>query len=221
MHFRMFSRHTLVEKDIRHDFVDALSSVGVILDSRELDFGQKPKNDGVPAVKGAIFRAINDFVPYWNKAPLTGVNPVNRELKRALSGISGFPGGKFVLENPGELRDRFAESNNKFFDEFLPGQSFKLEASAKTSDSIPVREVERLVYDLTKSLLSSKVTLSGASLCPPDADYLQDIAIGILNNRRLESQHAAQLLELALRARPEGLDIREQLARANNDKSQN
>lgn len=55
------------------------------------------------------------------------------------------------------MQARFEESNNRFFDEFLPGQSFEKERPEATVDSIRLKEVEQMVYELTKTLLSEKV----------------------------------------------------------------
>lgn len=216
LHLRIFERKRLVNQDIRHDFLAALESLGVEVDSRKLEFDQDPANESLSTLQGNAFAALNENVPYWNSAPFTGVNRDNQRLKKAILNIPSLRVGTYRPENPGEVQSRFAESNKKFFDEFLPGQNFEIKKPTGSIDSLQIKEVEQIVQDLTKTLISEKVNSHGPALLDSDADYLRDVAIGILDNGALSEKDAAKLLELALRVRPEGPAIQKQLARAKN-----
>lgn len=214
LHFRIFEKRRLVNQDIQHDFLAGLASLGVEVDSRQFDYGKKLANESLSTLQGNTFAAINETVPYWNSAPLTGVNIDNERLKKAILDLSSLSIGKYSAENPEEVQSRFETSNKKFLSEFLPSQSFELKSSGETIDSIPLKEVEQVTYELTKTLLSEKLHSNGPRLVDSDADYLRDIAIKVLDKQPLSESHAAKLLELALRVRPEDPLIQKQLARA-------
>ena len=216
LHFRIFDREKLAKQDIRHDFIEAIRTLGLDIDSSKLDFSQRPANESLTTLQGIVFSAINETVPYWNLPPLKGVNRENKRIKKAILNIPSLRVGNFRPGNPGEVQSRFTESNRRFFDEFLPGQGFEMKESKDTIDSIPLGQVEKIVQDLTKTLLSEKVNSHGPALLDSDAKYLRDIAIGILDKRALSEKDAAKLLELALRIRPEGPVIQKQLERAKN-----
>ena len=216
LHFRIFDREQLAKQDIRHDFIEAIKTLGLEVDSSRLDFSQRPANESLNTLEGSAFSAINETVPYWNLSPLRGVNRENQRLKKAIRNIPSLRVGQYRPENPGEVQSRFAESNKKFFDEFLPGQGFEMKKSKDTIDSIPLEQVERIVQDLTRTILSEKVNSHGPALLDSDAEYLRDIAISILDKRALSEKDAAKLLELALRIRPEGPVIKKQLDKAKN-----
>lgn len=220
LHLRTFEKNRLVEEDIRHDFLDLLKSGGVEIDSQKLRFDQGKANESLTALQGSAFAAINETIPFWNNSTDTGVNGENQRLKKAILNISSLSVGKYRAENPGEVQSRFEESNKKFFDKFLPGRSFELEMSSEWVNSMPLKEVEQVVRELTKTLLSEKVSSNGPALLDSDASYLRDIAIRILDKKPLSEKDAARLLELALRVRPEGPLIQKQLARAKREMGQ-
>ena len=216
LQFRIFDREKLANQDIRYDFIEAIRKLGFGLDYSKLDFSQRPANESLNTLQGSSFSAINQTVSYWNLPPLEGVNRENQRLKKVILNIPSLRVGNYRPESPGEVQSRFAESNRKFFDEFLPGQGFEMKKSRDTIESMPLGQVEKIVQDLTKKLLSEKVNSHGPALLDSDAEYLRDIAIGILDKRELSEKDAAKLLELALRIRPEGPVIQKQFERAKN-----
>lgn len=214
LHLRVFDRRKLVRQDIRRDFLEALKNVGVEIHPNKLSFGSRPANESLTNLQGSVFASINETVPYWNREPLTGINRENVKLKRAAMNISELSVGRYQVKRPGEVQARFEDANKNFFDEFLPGQFFELQRPNEAEESMPLSEVEQLVRELTKTLLAQKVNTIGPALLDSDADYLRDIAVGILDKRPLSQSEAEKLLELALRVRPDGALIKKQLERA-------
>lgn len=219
LHVRIFEKKKLVGEDVRYDFLFVLKSLGVKIDHHKLSFSDHNLNESLTPLQGSVFAAINEMVPYWDLTPSkTGVNRENLRLKKEVQKIPSLAIGRYYIENSAEVQFRFRESNKLFFDEFLPGEDFEpiIQGSA-TESSIPFNEVETMVYELTKKILSNKRNNNGAKLWDQDAVHLRDIAIRILDNRPLSKPEAALLLELALRVRPEGPVIIRELARARDD----
>lgn len=214
LQFRIYETKRLLNNDIRYDFLEALKLAGMEIDSQRFNFDYGPANESLSTLQGTVFAAVNKTVRFWNKPPLTGVNQDNLRLKKAVLAIPKLSIGKYSAENQGEVQSRFEESNKKYFDEFLPGESFELSTSKQTVDSIPFKEVEQLAHNLTKTLLSETVNSNGATLVDSDAEYLRDMAISILDKKPLSASDAHKLLELAMRVRPEGPVMQKQLARA-------
>lgn len=221
LRLRIFHRKKLVAEDVRHDFLYALKSTGVVIDSRKLHFNIAPANESLSPLQGGVYAAINEAIPYWRVPPFKGSSMVNLRLKRATWRIPTLATGRYLVKNATEIQSRFSSSNRKFFDEFLNGESFDLEGLKETVDSLPIKEVERLIYELTKTLLSQRVSLDNPKLFGSDADYLRDVAISVLDKKPLNESHAADLLELALRAKPEDPIIQKQLLRARTEITQN
>lgn len=214
LHLRIFHRKQLVGEDIRQDFLDALKASGVAIDSRKLNFNIAPANESLSPLQGSVFAAINETIPYWKVPPLNGLNIANLRLKRAALRIPTLTAGRYTAKNAKEIQSKFELVNSQFFDEFLPGQNFELETPKETGDLMPIIEVEQLVYQLTKTLLSHKAILNNPALLSSDADYLRDMAVSILEKKPLGELHASKLLELALRAKPEDQVLQKLLWRA-------
>lgn len=160
MVFRIFDSKTMRESDVRYDFLDALSYVGLNLNTSKFYINPERSNESLSILRGSAFKAVNEVVPYWHSSPLLMSNAENMELKNKILGINSLARGEFPNRNIGEVQARFEESNEKFFREFMPGMKFEpFDTIGSEPEFLSIEEVELIVYELTKVLVRSRTSL--------------------------------------------------------------
>lgn len=199
--FRLYDRARFHGGDIRLDF---LALAGIALDISRLDFSHASSNESLPALRGAAFRQINRFIPYWNESTGT-IDRLNVRLKKALAALPSLKAGKFCAMREPEIFAAFTESNERFVQKFLPGeQGFTPPAPPSEPQHFTQAEVEQIIGELSGALLENLGNDRGARLHDEDADALRDMALRIEQGKRLALSDALVLMALARRARPKG-----------------
>lgn len=204
--FRLYDRSAFVDGDIRRDFVACLFQP-VAADA--LDYAVHSANESLSAIEAALFRLINEKVPYW-AGDDGGVNPVNLRLKGAVAGCEPLKAGR-LGNAAAEVRARFEDSNQRFSERFFDGR--RLFEAGPTEDADDARrfsidDVETMLLALLGAMLD---TWPQAVLCDADADVLRDVALKFETGATVGVGEAERLLALASQARPGGVYIRQKL----------
>ena len=140
--FRLYDRARFQDGDIRKDFLECL---GRRADSFGEPFEKQSSNPSLSALQAAIYRKINQHIPYWDT--VTGVNETNVALKKRVFREDSLKCGVIGTEKQGEVIARFAQCNSVFFDTYFESPT-KFAYSDKSSSAevkLNAVDVERLL----------------------------------------------------------------------------
>ena len=204
--FRLYDRSAFVDGDIRRDFVACLFQP---VDADALDDAVDSANESLSGIEAALFRLINEKVPYWADED-GGVNRMNLRLKHAVASCEPLKVGS--LGNAAtEVRARFEDSNQRFSERFLDGRRlFDAGPTDNADDALrfSLDDVRAMLTALMGAMLDA---WPQAGLCDADADLLRDVALKFESGATVGVGEAERLLALASQARPNGLYIRQKL----------
>lgn len=134
--FRIYDKSRFRHGDIRMDFLDAISEVDL---SDDLEFASDTKNESLSGLQAIVFREINRIVPYWHETH--GMNPRNLDLKQRILQLPSLKRGKIHSKEVLRVSDRFAESNRRFFEFYLPTErGFERSSHAREAHSDLTKE---------------------------------------------------------------------------------
>lgn len=202
--FRLFDRSRFTEGDLRQDFLSCLPQA---IDPSRLTYGTTSRNESLPPLVAAAFRQINTQVPYWTEDG--GMSKLNVRLKSKITAFEGLQPGKIDSPRKPAIRAMFAARNAAFLAEyFAPADQFATNPPQPDPGKFSLQEVEAIIESTLSAVLPELRPEVAAGLLASDADYLRDIAIKIEQGTTLSLQDAADLMTLALRARPKGQFIR-------------
>lgn len=206
--FRIYDRSRFEEGDLRLDFLSCLPQP---IDASRLTYDTTSRNESLPPLVAAAFRQINTHVPYWAEG--SGVSPLNVRLKSRIADLTALQPGKIDSPRKSALRALFETRNAAFLKQyFAPGE--QVSASAPQPADPPVfslQEVEAILESTLSALLPELDAESTGRLLDSDADCLRDVAVKIEQGTATSLQDAAALMQLALRARPDGPFIRKKV----------
>ena len=197
--FRLYDCTWFEGGDLRLDF---LSNLPLRLDPAGLSFATDRSNQSLTPLAAAACRAVNTHVPYWTE---TGISPRNLALKARLADLPALQGGTIDSPRKPALRALFADRNAAFLAQYFPkGTQLAASPAAPEPPLYSTAEVEVIV----ESALAAVLSEAQSALQDADAESLRDLAIRIEQGGPTTLQDAALLMNLALRARPNGPFIR-------------
>lgn len=213
MKLRLYDRDQFEGNDLRADF---LSLLGDEINPSALDFEVSSANESLSFLQAEAFRAINENCQRYLEDG--GFNPVNIQLKKAAYSTSALKQGE--ISDPVQVRffERFKESNERLFREFLPGtppfHEPTVSAPQYDKKEFSLNDLAAIVYSLFSEVTRSIDTVT---LQDKDASMLRDIALKYERNDALSKDDAINLMGLAARARPNGSVIRKMLKNWRNE----
>lgn len=216
--FRLYDRGAFADGDIRRDFIGCLFQP---LDTQTLDFALERANEALTAVEAALFRAINQAVPYWLDDD-RGVSMRNLWFKYTLAECEPLKVGRLGGANTAAvIRRRFADSNRRFSERYFDGRPlFEDAPETVPADEAPqfsLDQVRTMLVALLEAMMAAQAQASlydarqQAILQDADADLLRDVALKFETGAAVTVAEAERLLDLANQARPDGQYIRQKL----------
>lgn len=205
--FRLYDRARFPGGDLRRDVLQALP---VAVQESALSFATESRNESLPPLVAAAYRAVNTHLPYWTEA---GVSDLNVAVKVRLADLPVLQGGKIDSPLKPALRAMFAAGNAAFLAQHIPGAGDTIPAAAPVPDTrtFTLPEVEAIVESTLAAVLPDVRPEPRGTLQDADADTLRDLAIRLEQGQPTTLEDAALLMRLALRARPGGPFIRKKL----------
>ena len=160
--FRLYKRDLFIERDIRKDL---LSLIDPNLSFDEFDYGISSSNESMSLLKGAVYRAVNDRIPFWLENN-EGRNLFNMLAKEKLSCLPELDIGRIKSTTRGEVLDGFEETNSYFFKTYFGCENlFHADMADELSvDSVPIEQVELIVEVVTKTMLDLVVRKNNTRL---------------------------------------------------------
>jgi hypothetical protein len=153
--FRIYDPSAFVGGDIRRDFIGRLPEVS---DPDALDYAIASSNESLSAVELALYRLINEKVPFWN-VDAGGIDPLNLRLKAAISACDALKVGRAENDSAAEIRELYRESNRRLSEEFFGGRPLfeKVEPASDDSAmrSYSLQEVDAMLQALLDALIDA------------------------------------------------------------------
>ena len=213
MKLRLYDRGQFAGNDLRTDF---LSLLGDKIKPAALDFQMSSANESLSLLQAEAFRAINENCNRYLEGG--GFNPVNVQLKKAATTAQTLKRGGISDPDQVQFFERFKESNERLFHEFLPGTPpFRepvVSVPQYNEKEFSLNELAVIVHSVFAEITK---TIDAVALQDKDATILRDIALKYERNDALSKDDAISLMELAARARPSGSTIRKKLKSWKND----
>jgi hypothetical protein len=200
--FKIYDRNNFRDNDLRMDFISAL---GMPIDKSQLDFSKISSNASLTVLEAAVYRRINEFIPYWDQVN-GGMNGFNVKLKEAVAALESLSHGVISTPDSQEILERFDETNRQFFQEYFKSENiFRVSQHGSGQDvTFSLAAVEQIIDQLSEVFLAFVTRDYHPCLYDTDADYLRDIALAIENGKKVQLADALRLMTLAKRARPNG-----------------
>jgi hypothetical protein len=128
--FRIYDRSTLLEGDIRKDFISAINRQ---VDLSSFDMSIAARNASLCEEEATLYRLINERVPYWLESE-ADYEPYNRFLKNLISEVDSSQRRSLSSQIRENVGARFAESNRSFFAKYINAeQAFSYKVEKPTS----------------------------------------------------------------------------------------
>jgi len=164
--FRIYDRRAFEGGDLRKDFLGRLFEP---MPAEGLDFAIDRSNESLSALELALYRRVNERVPYWN-ATAGGVDPRNLRLKAAISACEALRVGRLANTRRQEIQARFRDSNQRFSDAFFDGRAlFDLSGNASTDSAAaaePAAFSLEQVSEMLDALLTAVISDDGQDQAP-------------------------------------------------------
>ena len=217
-HFSVFDRSTFVDGDIRRDF---LSHLPRSIKGEQLDYGIDRRNESLSGFRARLFRVINKRIPHWKPGRM-GINRLNKKLKASVEQIESLNQGSLeAAKQP--LRDKFADSNQRFLERWMPERQDLLDHSSSQPTEAPsdfdADAVESLLAELMDTITHRHLS-GGRVLLDEDAQELVAFYDRYRAACPADLEGARLLLALAQRARPGGKVILDRLEVLENEAAQ-
>ena len=208
--FRVFDRAEFPLGDIRRDFIQSLP---IPPTESALDFALERANESLSRFQARLFRSINAIVPHWREGK-NGVNRLNLRLKESVLELPGLHTPLASEVEKALVRERFAASNREFLTQWAPHRQDLLDSSSGGSEerdsSLSPEHVEELLAKLLEALLADHLQ-SDKFLEREDARTLMVLYRKFRRSRPDDHEGAMALLRLAVRAHPQGPQIKNEL----------
>lgn len=204
--FRVFDRGIFPQGDIRRDFLRTLPKPP---DFDSLSASITSANESLGLYQARLYQAINRAVPHWQPGK-SGINKLNRRLKRTIDGIASLGKEPLLEVDRDAVRQRFADSNNRFLARWAPDRSDLRDNGAARGSPVESSEgppTEEMLADLLTALVSDHIQTE-RHLEQKDAQTLMAIYWKFVRARPDDREGALALLQLAARAHPKGPRIR-------------
>ena len=204
--FRVFDRGIFPQGDIRRDFLRTLPKPP---DFDSLSASITSANESLGRYQARLYQAINRAVPHWQPGK-SGINKLNRRLKRTIDGIASLGRVPLLEVDRDAVRQRFADSNDRFLARWAPDRSDLRDNGAARGSPVESAEgqpTEEMLADLLTALVSDHIQ-SDRHLDQKDAQTLMAIYWKFVRARPDDREGALALLQLAARAHPKGPRIR-------------
>lgn len=153
--FRTYDKSNSIHSDVRSDFLDCLTKSGVQIKRNELRFREDRNNESLSLFSASAVRAVNDFDKSQGKAKHKWheAHSRNQEIRNAIEQLGSLKFDKLTNPLSVALQSTFDETNQKFFDNYLPGEKFSAELRDNPRVSLPVEVVDTMIYEITRQLL--------------------------------------------------------------------
>lgn len=148
--FRIYDRHRFKSEDIRVDFLEAIGGYAF---EPSLSFKVRKSNPSLSRLQAVAFQEINKVVPFWKQEG--GKNRQNLRLKRSILKLPALTRGRISFPSQDEVAERFKESNQIFFETYLPGEasfSYKFRTQASVVE-ITESELADVVASVSQCFL--------------------------------------------------------------------
>jgi hypothetical protein len=205
---RVYDRAGFVDGDLRKDFI---LTVMPDIDLAGLDFEEETVNESLSYLQAVAFRAINKRIPYFVEGG--GVSAVNVLFKDIVLKVGHLDQGKIIDSRQQGFAELFRDSNRELAERYFEGRELFPEPPASQQDYYTEKR-----YSLAElaGVVDGLVTrfagrLAGRLLSAADVDAIRDAALSVDREEPLTREEAAQLLEIAARARPVGTVIKQKL----------
>lgn len=192
--FRIYDRNSLVDRDIRFDFLTALPQK---IDKASCLIETNFSNEGFSLLEARAFQTINQHVPFWNQE--WEASRVNKLYKAIFRSCLTLKVGKIVDRGRAAFARQFDDSNAKFFTTFIKTKKGFDIAPPKDDQNLAfsLSDVGAMVQDIAERLIAR---LSNSILLKDDAELLRDIASKYASQEPITQEEALALLKLAARA---------------------
>lgn len=169
-HFKVFDKASFIDGDIRKDFITIIDPE---LSLNVLNYDTNIANSSLSYVQAELFRAINKYLPYYDK--VTGrVNESNVELKNIIESSDLLRIGSLGSNINLKIFNRFKGSNRKLSNSFFNGQDLFKEPKDidDTEINMSLKEVSELLSDFLGLLIKS---FGDKVLLPSDIKKISEI----------------------------------------------